>query len=116
VASCFNIPSGATGVLYSRTGEWEFQLWTPKSEPLVIIKVTTSEPREQAELAHHGVQKICSTKKREELDQDLQSQTGAHLQKTNLEVMYNHGMVHNLSISSRPPLADFYAVFDDQWL
>ncbi|EXL65453.1 hypothetical protein FOPG_18316 [Fusarium oxysporum f. sp. conglutinans race 2 54008] len=92
VASRFIVPRGTSGVLCSGPGKYDFQVWTLQFEPVGIIKVTTSESREQAELAYHAVLKICNTEQRKKLIQALQSQTGTHLQKTNLEVMYNHGM------------------------
>ncbi|KAH7183744.1 hypothetical protein BKA60DRAFT_613872 [Fusarium oxysporum] len=79
-------------VLCSRPGKYEFQVWTLQYEPVGIIKVTNSESREQAELAQHAVLKIRNTEQRKKLIQALQSQTVTHLQKTNLEVMYNRGM------------------------
>ncbi|EWZ78067.1 hypothetical protein FOXG_14202 [Fusarium oxysporum f. sp. lycopersici 4287] len=92
VASRFIVPRGTSGVLCSGPGKYDFQVWTLQFEPVGIIKVTTSESREQAELAYHAVLKIRNTEQRKKLIQALQSQTGTHLQKTNLEVMYNHGM------------------------
>ncbi|KAH7184306.1 hypothetical protein BFJ68_g16596 [Fusarium oxysporum] len=92
VASRFNLPHNTSGVLCSRPGKYEFQVWTLQYEPVGIIKVTNSESREQAELAQHAVLKIRNTEQRKKLIQALQSQTVTHLQKTNLEVMYNRGM------------------------
>ena len=115
MASRFNLPHNTSGVLCSRPGKYEFQVWTLQYEPVGIIKVTNSESREQAELAQHAVLKIRNTEQRKKLIQALQSQTVTHLQKTNLEVMYNRGMVHNLSTFSKSPLADLYAVFDHKW-
>ncbi|EWZ78862.1 hypothetical protein FOWG_16926 [Fusarium oxysporum f. sp. lycopersici MN25] len=92
VASRFNLPHNTSGVLCSRPGKYEFQVWTLQYEPVGIIKVTNWESREQAELAQHAVLKIRNTEQRKKLIQALQSQTVTHLQKTNLEVMYNRGM------------------------
>ncbi|EXL65583.1 hypothetical protein FOPG_18197 [Fusarium oxysporum f. sp. conglutinans race 2 54008] len=81
-------------VMDSGPGNLTFQLWTEEFRCALILKVTTSASREQAEMAHNAVQKIRNTERKEESDQALQSQTSTNLQgqSNHLEVMYHRGM------------------------
>ncbi|SCO92779.1 uncharacterized protein FRV6_16907 [Fusarium oxysporum] len=94
LAFCITVQSNLFRVMDSGPGNLTFQLWTEEFRCALILKVTTSASREQAEMAHNAVQKIRNTERKEEVDQALQSQTSTNLQgrSNNLEVMYYRGM------------------------
>ncbi|KAK2666208.1 hypothetical protein RAB80_018308 [Fusarium oxysporum f. sp. vasinfectum] len=113
LAFCITVQSNFFRVMDSDRGNLTFQLWTEEFRCVLILKVTTSASRVQAEMAHNAVQKIRNTERKEEVDQALQSQTSTNLQgqSNHLEVMYYRGMVHNLSTSWKFPPTDLYTVF-----